>query len=79
MQVDDYFTRTWEFDLKFTGIENPRLVYQMFGNNSDIEDTRKAEDENKDLLSYLKRKIYKRQTSLIRFFYNLKVYLQDKE
>jgi glycosyl transferase family 25 len=79
MQVDDYFSRTWEFDLKFTGVENPRLVYQMFGNNSDIEDTKEAENSNTDIMTYLKRKIYKRQTSLIRFIYNLKVYLQDKE
>lgn len=78
MQVDDYFTRIWELDLKFTGIENPRLVYQMFGNNSDIEETNKIDNEKIDFLTRLRRRIYKIQTSIIRFAYNLKVYVQDK-
>jgi glycosyl transferase family 25 len=79
MPVDLYFTRVWEFDLKFTGIEDPRLVYQMFGNNSNIEDTNKIDNEKMGLLDRLKRSIWKKQTSLIRFFYNLKVYIQNKE
>jgi glycosyl transferase family 25 len=79
MQVDDYFTRIWELDLKFTGIENPRLVYQMFGNNSDIEETNKIDNDKVDFITLVKRRIYQSQRAIIRFIYNLKVYLQDKE
>ena len=35
MPIDHYFTRSWELDIKFTGIENPRLVTQSYG-DSDI-------------------------------------------
>ncbi|MEO0348073.1 MAG: glycosyltransferase family 25 protein, partial [Pseudomonadota bacterium] len=39
MPIDHYFTRAWEFGIKFTGIENPRIVHQSFG-NSDISATK---------------------------------------
>ena len=79
MQVDDYFTRIWELDLKFTGIETPRLVYQMFGNDSDIENSRDIDNDKVDFITLVKRRIYQSQRAIIRFIYNLKVYLQDKE
>jgi glycosyl transferase family 25 len=79
MQIDDYFTRIWELDLKFTGIETPRLVYQMFGNDSDIENSRDIDNDKVDFITLVKRRIYQSQRAIIRFIYNLKVYLQDKE
>ena len=30
MPVDHYFTRQWAFGIQLTGIENPRLVHQVF-------------------------------------------------
>lgn len=79
MQVDDYFTRTWELDLKFTGIETPRLVFQMFGNDSDIENSRDIDNDKVDFVTLVKRRIYQSQRAIIRFIYNLKVYIENKE
>lgn len=75
MPIDHYFTRSWELDIKFTGIENPRLVYQTFG-NSDIAKTKKLPDEEFSILDSLKRGMYKLQSYVIRFFYNLKLYIK---
>jgi hypothetical protein len=44
MPVDHYFTRDWELGIKFTGVENPNLVHQTFG-DSDIERTTKVQSE----------------------------------
>jgi glycosyl transferase family 25 len=74
MPIDHYFTRSWELDIKFTGIENPRLVNQTFG-ESDIEKTKQISKDNKNVFSLLY--LEKIQSELIRFFYNLKLYLQS--
>lgn len=74
MPIDHYFTRSWELDIKFTGIENPRLVAQTFG-GSEIARTEKLPNENIPLLDSLKRGLYKLQSYTVRFFYNLKMYL----
>lgn len=74
MPIDHYFTRSWELDLKFTGIENPRLVYQSFG-DSDIETTKNISDTELTLLESLHFNMYKLQSYIIRFVYNLKLYL----
>lgn len=73
MPVDHYFTRAWEFDLKFTGIENPRLVHQTFG-ESEITKTKRVDEEKIDFFASLARRLYKLQSYTIRFFYNLKLY-----
>jgi GR25 family glycosyltransferase involved in LPS biosynthesis len=76
MPIDHYFTRGWEFDLVFTGIE-PRIVSQSFG-DSEIKKTIIAKDEQKDPLTFtiLWEKVsFKGKSYIIRFFYNLKIYL----
>ena len=77
MPIDHYFTRSWEFELKFTGIENPRLVNQTFG-GSTINPTTRLNKEKLSGLNILKRQVYKLQSYVIRFFYNLIVYLYHK-
>lgn len=74
MPVDHYFTRSWELGVRYTGVENPMLVHQTFG-NSDIEQTKILVDENISTLFLLKSIMCATQTSIIRFFYNLKEYL----
>lgn len=77
MPVDHYFTRTWEFDIKLTGIENPRIVKQSFG-DSNIKSTAFIEQENLNLMNYIKHVMFKWQSYVIRFMYNLKLYIEIK-
>lgn len=76
MPIDHYFTRSWELDIKFAGIENPRIVYQTFG-DSDIAKTKELYNEQFNILEMLQRRIYKLQSSIIRFFYNLALYFTE--
>jgi glycosyl transferase family 25 len=70
MSIDLYFTRTWEFGLKYVGIE-PRIIQQTFG-DSEIESSKRNNDDFKASVEQtLIKKIYKIQTSVIRFIYNL--------
>ena len=77
MPVDHYFTRTWELDLKFTGVENPRLVYQTFG-DSEIDQSQKSIGSNKIIKINIHRAMFKLQSYVIRFCYNLKQYFENK-
>lgn len=79
MPIDYYFTRAWEFDIKYTGVE-PRIVHQTYG-DSNINATTRYSDENdetQDLVSMFNRGVFKLQSYIIRFFYNLKIYLSLK-
>ncbi len=80
--IDLYYGRGWEFGLKFTGIENSRLVYQTFG-DSEIRNTKsiphKKNTASKNITFRIHKGIFRIQTMIIRFFYNLKIYLQFKE
>jgi glycosyl transferase family 25 len=80
MPIDHYFTRTWELDLKFVGIE-PRLVKQSYG-DSEIEITKRNNNhhdfEQHSLLHKIHKVIYLVQTAIITFLYNLKIYLISK-
>jgi glycosyl transferase family 25 len=78
MPVDHYFTRVWELGLIFTGIENPRLVYQKQG-FSEIESTSRAHGSDKISLLKIKRGIYGFKTGIIRVFYNLKCVLTSRD
>jgi glycosyl transferase family 25 len=73
--VDHYFARSWEFNLKFVGIE-PRLVKQGYG-DSEIEVTKRNhyEHPSKNIFQTMHKIIYKFQSYIIRFLYNLKIYL----
>lgn len=72
MPIDHYFTRSWEFGLKFAGIENPRIVFQTFG-DSEIAKTGHVQKIQKTIAQSIMHPVYKLQSYLIRFLYNLKV------
>lgn len=76
MPLDYYFTRTWKLNLKFTGIE-PRLVHQTFG-NSDIYYTERLIDHKKSIFFKTRRATLQIQSYVIRFLYNLKIYITLK-
>ena len=75
MPVDHYFTRNWELDLKFTGIE-PRIVRQSFG-DSDISKTDKMEEESVGFVRSIKRAMYETQGAIIRFLYNFYMFVRS--
>jgi len=76
--IDHYFTRGWEFGLKFTGVE-PRLVKQGYG-DSEIEVTKRNhyEHPSKNAFQTIHKAIYKLQSYIIRFIYNLKIFISYK-
>lgn len=76
MPIDLYFSRVWEMDLKFTGIENPRIVNQTFG-VSEIRKTAKIYTDD-SMLSFT-RIVYKSQTALMRYLYNFNLYINMKD
>lgn len=78
MPVDHYFTRQWEFGMKFIGVENPRLVYQTFG-QSEIERSEGVTSKKLPWWDLYKRAAFKLQSYVMRFIYNLKVYLELKQ
>jgi glycosyl transferase family 25 len=77
MPVDHYFTRDWELGIKFTGVENPNLVHQTFG-DSDIKRTTKVQSEKISAITVFHHTLYVVQSYVIRFFHNLKVYLSER-
>lgn len=87
LPIDHYFTRSWEFGLKFTGVE-PRLVYQTFGDSdlnatkrltvTESSDKQKVENDPMQLTALIHRGAFKLQSYVIRFLYNLKCYFESK-
>lgn len=77
MPIDHYITRGWEFGLRFTGIENPRLVYQKYG-TSEINQSERLLGDNINVFSVVKKCLYKLQSYIIRFLYNLKCYVESR-
>lgn len=71
MPVDLIYNRSWELGIKFTGVEDPILVNQTFGDTEIGDRTEKTEISFKERMI---RTIIKWQTSLIRIMYNLKLY-----
>lgn len=74
MPLDHYFTSSWEFDIKFMGVE-PRVVKQGFG-ESQIKT-----ESSKKFNSYklkLKRAILNIRIGIINFLYNLMVWKSAK-
>jgi GR25 family glycosyltransferase involved in LPS biosynthesis len=76
MPIDHYFTRAWEFGLKFTGIENPRLVRQAYG-TSEINKTHQLSQEQSNVFSWIRKRLYRVQSCTIRFIYNVKCYVES--
>lgn len=75
MGLDHYFTASWEFDIKFLGVE-PRIVHQNFG-NSQIKIS--APKKFYDLQTKISNAIYNVKRSIIHFIYNLYLYFKIKE
>ncbi len=78
MSIDHMYRRNWEFDLKFVGIENPRVVKHP-DDQSVIGKTQGSKAGSHSVLQRAYRGIYKLQTYVAKFVYNLKLYLQLKE
>lgn len=74
MPIDHYFTRGWELDLKFTGIE-PRLVTQQYGDSEIAKTSAQYSTAIEKQGSGMFRALYKFQSYTIRFLYNLKTYI----
>lgn len=70
MPIDHYFTRGWELNLKFVGIE-PRIVKQTFGDSTIETSKRNNEEYQTNLKQKIIKRVYKIQTNTIRFVYNL--------
>jgi len=74
LPIDHYFYRSWEFGLKFTGIE-PRIVVQDFGDSYiTVSSDKYTGGETFKMSQYWNKVSFKLQTCVIRFFYSLKVY-----
>ena len=78
LAVDHYFVRSWEFGLKFTGIE-PRIILQDFG-TSIINENMRIDKHIKDpsIKLLLLNKFFHKQSRLILRLYNLKIYFTLK-
>lgn len=77
LPIDHYFTRSWEFGLKFTGIENPRLVHQRFP-TSEIARTSRYNEAKPGLLHKAHKVLFQIQTTVIRGLYTINNYLKGK-
>jgi glycosyl transferase family 25 len=71
MPIDHYFTRSWEFNLKFCGVE-PRIVQQAFGDSQ----IKSEHLERKNSMNIFIRNIsYKICTAMMNTIYNLCCYI----
>lgn len=70
--LDHYFTRSWEYGVKFTGIEYPRVVHQSFGDSDIVESRRKG--QNRSAFQIFLFASYEAQSTINRIVYNLKQY-----
>lgn len=82
MAVDVYFTRSWELDIIFTGVE-PRVAYQTLETPSHIQTNTPrifGKDRNsfEDLNSYLSAKVFGFKSRIMRIIHNVKIYLKNK-
>lgn len=75
MPIDHYFTRTWEFGLTLTGVENPRLVHQTFG-DSDIGSTQRMNTWDQSLWTKLYRIGFRLNAYTMRFLSGLVSYFR---
>jgi GR25 family glycosyltransferase involved in LPS biosynthesis len=73
--VDYFFTRAWELDIKFAGIE-PRIVHQTFGDSEILQKVdKKGLHKRNRSVDYA---IFIAKTETIRFLYNLKLAISAK-
>jgi len=78
MPIDHHFTRGWEMDTKFTGIERPRIAYQVFG-YSEIDNSYSIKHEELPFTYRIQKSIYRFQTYSMKLIYNLKLYYKHAE
>ncbi len=81
MPLDYFFTRSWEFGIRFMGVE-PRPVRQTFGDSeiskTDIMGTEYSGNKGRDSWrDRIHKQVYTTESELLRFFYNLWIYLQS--
>lgn len=76
MPIDHYFTRSWEFEVKFCGVE-PRLVKQQFGGSQiKIESTEKFGFIELFLKNFfVKHLAYNIYSSCMKTLYNMYTYI----
>ena len=74
MPLDHYFTASWEFDIKFAGVE-PRIIQQNFGASQiKIEPSKKS----KDLSIKFSNAVFNVRRAIVGFLYNLILYFRTK-
>jgi len=73
MPFDHYFTASWEFDIKFAGVE-PRIVKQGFGNSQIKSEPSKKSNDRRIKLS---NSVFNICRSIIGFIYNLYLYVKN--
>ena len=69
MQVDDYYTQTWRWGLRFTGIE-PRLAWHEDDGTSEIKKRGGRQNYLRKVLWPIKV-FYVLRSGLMRYFYNI--------
>lgn len=74
MPLDHYFTRSWEFGLRFCGVE-PRIVEQKFGDSQIKCNESKKFNDAKTLATNIVYNIY---TSFMQTAYNFLLYLSSR-
>lgn len=71
MPVDHYFTREWELGVRFTGVENARIVQQTFG-YSEIQNSVDLEKNVTSFYDRVKFKIFLIKDRIIRTYITTK-------
>lgn len=74
MPLDHYYSRSWEFDLRFCGVE-PRIVEQKFGDSQIKNEVCEKLSDSKTLAAKIGYEIY---TESIRSLYNDLLYLTNR-
>lgn len=74
MPLDHYYTRSWEFGLRFCGFE-PRIVEQKFGDSQIKDEVVEKFSDGKTLAAYI---AYEAYTELMKSTYNGLLYLTSR-
>lgn len=73
MPFDHYFTASWEFDIKFVGVE-PRIVKQNFGSSQIKSETTKKFNDRKTKFSNI---VFNTRRAVVGFVYNLYLFIKN--
>lgn len=72
---DLYFSRGWELDLKYTGIE-PRIPREIFGGSTVMTSKKNNQSNESNIKNVIIQNIFTFQTSVIRLIYNLWTFIK---